>query len=107
MSVTRKPHDVVVSYTLTIDPAEMSRRGRIGAYTTHSRHDARELTRAGREAFLSRFETQVDPKGELPLEERQRRAEAARKAHFARLARLSANARRARSKQATSPPEQA
>jgi hypothetical protein len=84
---------VVVSYTIDIDPEEMARRGRIGAHVTHSRHDARELTASAREAFLSKFEKQVDPDGTLPDEERRRRAEHARKAHMARIGRLSALAR--------------
>ena len=85
-----------ITVTLTFDPEEMSRRGRIGAHRTHSRHDSRELTAPGRAAFLARFEREVDPAGTLPEEERQRRASHARKAHFAQLARLSANARRAK-----------
>ena len=68
--------------------------GRIGAYTLHSRYDARELAKAARAAFESKFERDVDPDGVLPLEERLRRAEMARKAHYARLALKSAQARR-------------
>jgi hypothetical protein len=89
---TREP----ISITLQFDPDEMSRRGRIGAHTLHSRYDSRELTRPAREAFLSKFEREVDPDGTLSPEERQRRAEHARRAHMARIARLSAIARRAR-----------
>jgi hypothetical protein len=44
---------------------------------------------------MDRFEREVDPDGELPIEERQRRAEHARKAYFLRLALASAKARRA------------
>jgi hypothetical protein len=68
-----------------------------GAYTLHSRYDSRELTKAARAAFESKFEREVDPDGILPLEERLRRAEMARKAHYARLALKSAQARRRRS----------
>ena len=75
------------------DPEEMARRGRIGAFVTHSRHDPAQTTARAREAFLARFEREVDPEHELPIAERQRRAGYARKAHFARLARLSALAR--------------
>jgi hypothetical protein len=85
---------VVVSYTIDIDPDEMARRGRIGAHITHSRYDPRELTAPAREAFLSKFEQEVDPEGVLSSEERRRRAEHARKAHMARISRLSALARR-------------
>ena len=80
--------------TLEFDPEEMSRRGRIGAHRLHALHDSRELTAPARAAFLAKFEREVDPTGTLPEEERRRRADHARKAHFARLARLSANARR-------------
>ncbi len=79
-----------------VDPAEMALRGRIGAFVTHSRHDAKELTAKARETFLARFEREVDPDGVLPEAERRRRAEAARKAYFSRLAYQSAKARRAR-----------
>ena len=90
MAGTRKPPIRVV---LEYDPHEMAMRGRIGAFVKHSRHDARDLTTPARQAFLSKFEQQVDPDRTLPEAERQRRAESARKAHFARLARLSARAR--------------
>jgi len=43
--------------------------------------------------FWSRFEDEVDPGGILSAGERQRRAEAARKAYFARMALKSAKAR--------------
>ena len=76
------------------DPEEMALRGRIGAHVSKSRHDARILTAQARAAFLHRFEREVDPDGTLPEEERQRRAEHARKAYFARLALASARARR-------------
>ena len=82
-----------ISVTLQFDPQEMARRGRIGAYARLARHDARELTAPARSAFLGRFEEQVDPERVLPAEERQRRAEYAKKAYFSRLARASAIAR--------------
>jgi hypothetical protein len=68
--------------------------GRLGAYEQHARHDPRETTRAGRIAFMKRFEDQVDPERLLPEAERKRRAEAARKAYFTRLAIQSVKARR-------------
>lgn len=71
--------------------------GRLGAYTLHSRYDSRELLKPARAAFESKFEHEVDPEGNLPVEERKHRAEMARKAHFTRLALLSAQARRRRS----------
>lgn len=71
--------------------------GRIGGFTVHSRYDSRDLTRAARAAFLGRFEHEVDPDGVLPPAERERRATAAKKAYFARLAHLSAKKRGGRS----------
>ena len=66
----------------------------MGAYALHATHDARETTKAARNAFMARFERQVDPDGRLPPAERHRRAEAAKKAYFSGLALKSANARR-------------
>ena len=77
-----------------LSPSEASIRGKIGAHALHARHDSRRLTENARSAFLQSFEKEVDPEGILPLEERQRRAEHARKAHMARLALKSARARR-------------
>jgi hypothetical protein len=70
--------------------------GRLGAYTILSRNDPYEVAKAARKAFLSKFERDVDPDGVLPLEERMRRIEMARKAHLTRLALASAKARRKR-----------
>ena len=64
------------------DPGFRSLRGRLGAFVLHSTHDSRELIANGRKAFLDRFETQVDPDGVLPVEERRRRADAALRAHM-------------------------
>ena len=95
--VSPDPQDKGLIYrTLTYDPKEMARRGRIGAYRLHATHDPKETTKAAREAFMARFEREVDPDGTLSPEERARRAEAARKAYFAQLAHKSAKARRRR-----------
>lgn len=72
-------------------------RGRIGAFKLHASHDSREITAPARRAFLASFEDAVDPERTLPVKERAKRAEMARKAHFTRLAYLSAKARRRRS----------
>ncbi len=87
-----------MSDTRTYDSAEMAARGRIGAHVTHSLHDSRRVTHNARQAFLERFEREVDPEGTLPPEERQRRAEHAKSAYFAKLAHKSAKARRTRRK---------
>lgn len=78
--------------------AEASLRGRLGAHVLHATHDSRAITAKARAAFLGRFEQQVDPAGALPPDERRRRADHLRKAHFARLALKSAQARRRRAK---------
>lgn len=56
--------------------------------------DRAKRTAPARAAMLAKFEREVDPDGTLPPEERARRAEHLRKAHFARLALKSARARR-------------
>jgi hypothetical protein len=81
------------------DPARRSLAGKIAANSRWSEvEDRPAATAAARNAFLSKFETQVDPEGTLPPEERARRAESARKAHFQRLALASAKARSRNSK---------
>lgn len=81
---------------MSLSPDERSLRGRIGAYALHSKYDSREITRAARAAYLAKWTREVDPQGVLPEDERDRRAEAALKAHMAKLALKSAKARRAR-----------
>ncbi len=78
---------------MSLSPAQAALRGRIGAYTVHARYDSRVLTQEARAKFLARFLDEVDPERTLPEEERLRRAEHARKAHMARLALASAQAR--------------
>jgi hypothetical protein len=77
-------------------PNDYALRGRIGAYVAHARHGGDMAVKA-RTAWRAKFETQVDPDGLLPPEERRLRAEAAMKAEMARLAYRSAVARRRRS----------
>jgi len=72
----------------TLTPDERSLRARIGAYAQHARHDPRETTRKARAAFLAGF-LNAQP-ADLPETERLRRAEAALRAHMARLAYRSA-----------------
>ena len=80
----------------SLTPAERVMRARIAAYAQHARHDPRETTRPARAAFDQRFLDEVDPDRRLPAPERQRRAAAARRAYFTRLAYLSALKRRSR-----------
>ncbi len=75
-------------------PGERSLRGRMAAYRMHALHDPRDTTHAARAAFAQRFVDEVDPKRQLPERERLRRADAARRAYFTRLAYLAARRRR-------------
>jgi hypothetical protein len=81
----------------TLTPEQRSLRGRIGAFALHAQGGT--STRAATTAFLSRFESQVDPDGVLSPEERSRRALLARKAHMSRLA-LASRARSSKRKDA-------
>jgi hypothetical protein len=81
-----------VSHPLT--PSERSQRARMAAHTLHSRYDSKRLTQPARDKFEERFLKRVDPDGQLPEAERERRAEQARKAYFTALAYKSAKARR-------------
>lgn len=69
-------------------------RARAAAFAMHAQHDSRETSRRGREAFIARFEREVDPQRALSPAERARRAESAKRAHFTRLALRSAQVRR-------------
>jgi hypothetical protein len=77
----------------TRNPSLAQLYGRIGGLRTRARHDPGQYTSAARRAFLQSFELEVDPEGTLAPDERARRAEAAKKAHFAELAYRSAVAR--------------
>lgn len=78
-----------------LTPAERTLRARLAAHESWARTGDRSArTAAARARFLQRFEDEVDPGRTLDPEERARRAEHARKAYFARLALLSAQARR-------------
>lgn len=79
-----------------LTPAERSLRGRMGAYVVHARYDPRQTTAPARAAFLKRFLDEVDPDRVLSEPERLRRAAAARKAYFTRLAFLASRRRRQR-----------
>lgn len=68
---------------------------RVAAHASWAVTPDREVrTRPAREAFLARFERQVDPDGVLAPGERHFRAESAKRAYFQGLALRSAKARR-------------
>jgi len=67
-----------------------SETARIAAYTRWAHEDdPQAATRPAREAFLARFERQVDPESRLTPAERETRARRAMKAHMIALARKS------------------
>ena len=69
---------------------------RIAAEVSWSRTvDRSARTRPARQAFLKRFEKEVDPNGELPPDERRQRAEHALRAYMLRLAKRAVAARKA------------
>lgn len=68
---------------------------RIASHTSWARTpDRTARTQPARSRFRDRFYEQVDPDGVLAPDERERRAESARRAYFTALARRSALARR-------------
>jgi hypothetical protein len=70
-------------------------RARIGALARWARTEDRiAATAPARAAFMRRFEVQVDPDGCMAPRERTQRAEYARRAYMAALARRSAAVRR-------------
>jgi hypothetical protein len=78
-----------------LTPAERSLRARIAVHTSWAQTtDRAARTAPARRAALERFQRQVDPDGSLSEAERARRAEQAMRAHMARLALRSAQARR-------------
>ena len=81
----------------TSNPNERTLRAQIAAHTSWATTENRTArTQAARDAFLEKFEQEVDPDGVLTPEERTARAEHLRKAHFKRLALKSVQARKRR-----------
>lgn len=70
-----------------LDPAQRKLVASLGGLTTSARHDTRANTAAARAAFADSWMRKADPDGVLPEGERARRAEALRRAHFARIRR--------------------
>jgi hypothetical protein len=77
--------------------AERSLHGQIAVHARWAKcEDRSAATAAARRAMANRFEREVDPDGVLPPEELGRRVASARKAYFARLSLMAAQARRAK-----------
>lgn len=80
---------------MSTSPEERTLLARAAAHESWAQtEDPSARTAAARKAAAERFERQVDPDGVLTPAERSRRGEHARKAHFTRMALLSAQARR-------------
>ncbi len=76
---------------------DFSLRARIAANTRWAfTPDRRAATAAARAGLAQRWEREVDPEGTLPPDERARRVESLRKAHYSRMALASAKKRRRR-----------
>jgi hypothetical protein len=80
--------------------AQRSTRARLAALSLHARRDSREITAAARAAFNAKFRQLADPKGELPVEEREHRAQLLRRAYMAGLALKSSRVRERRKRSA-------
>jgi len=77
--------------------SDRSQIARIAANERWAREpDRSAATQAARDGMARKFEDQVDPDRTLPPEERAKRADSARRAYYQRLARKSAQARRAK-----------
>lgn len=77
-----------------LSPEQRRLRAQIAALTRWSREDPAANAARGQAGLLAKFEREVDPDQILPLAERTRRAEAARRAHMHQLAFRSSKARR-------------
>lgn len=80
---------------MAASPAERRLKAQIAAHRSWANTtDRAARTAKGRQAMDDRFEREVDPAGTMPPAERAKRAENARKAHYAAMALKSAQVRR-------------
>lgn len=79
---------------MSLTPAERSTRASIAANTRWQNTDRKQASADARRRQLARYETTVDPDGNLPPAERAQRADNALRADMQRLALKSAKARR-------------
>ena len=79
----------------TLSPEQRTLRARLAAHAMHARGSTN--TAPGHDAFMRRFEKDVDPDGVLAPDERARRATHARKAYMYGLALRASRARAAKS----------
>lgn len=85
-----------------LTPQERSLRARKAAHGRWSRENPELAVARATAGFMQHFLDEVDPDEQLPVAERQRRADHAFKAHMLGLALKSAKARRERREQAAS-----
>lgn len=82
---------------MPMPPSERKLRASAAGLTSWANTEDRAARLApAREAFASKFEDQIDPERKLPAAERAQRADAARRAHYKRMALKSAQVRRRR-----------
>jgi len=82
-----------VSRLSALTPEQRTLRARIAANTRWSQEDPTENAVRGQKGLRARFLREVDPDSALTPAERERRADAAYRAHMARLALASSKAR--------------
>ncbi len=70
--------------------------GKLGAFTLHSKYNAKDLTKNARAAAWKRYLDMVDPERTLSEEDRDGRAPAARHAHMIRMSQKSQAVHRAK-----------
>ncbi len=67
-------------------PPELRRlRAKAAGLALHAKYGSDEISARARRGFYARFAAQVDPDGTMPAAERERRAEAAMRAHMSSL----------------------
>ena len=77
-----------------------SQAGKIGANSRWAQESDRSAaTQPARDGLIRKFENEVDPDRTLPVDERAKRVENARRAYYQRLALKSAQSRRAKKDQ--------
>jgi hypothetical protein len=82
---------------VVLTPEQRRLRASAAAFAQWARtEDWSARTKPARDAFMSRFEAEVDPEGRLDPELRAKRAQAAMRSHMRRLALRSNRARAAR-----------
>lgn len=85
-----------------LTPEQRSQRAKAAALSRWANEDPTRQSLVLQRGIRAKFEREVDPNNELTPQERARRADAARKAHMARIALKSSRVRAARKPPAAS-----